>query len=114
MENDGENNVEVACETIEGSEVTRPDPSCKQPGINKHSNTEANIRKNRKKKETKSKPKSPTQNPNQPTVNANTSDGVMNASTVVLNQRDKARRQLLLQGTQLLKKLTSRKKMTPM
>ena len=84
VQNVGENNVELACETKEGSEVTRPDASSKQPDINKHSNTEANIRENRKKMEKKSKPKFPTQSPNQPTVNANTSDGVMNTSTCKL------------------------------
>ena len=47
VENCGENNVELACKTKEGSEVTRLDASSKQPDINKHSNTEANIRKNR-------------------------------------------------------------------
>ena len=48
VENDGEINVELAYETKEGSEVTQPDPSIKQPDINKHSNREANSGKNRK------------------------------------------------------------------
>ena len=34
VENDGENNVVLACETIEGSEVNQSDPSSKQPNIN--------------------------------------------------------------------------------
>ena len=100
VENDGENNVvlawetivgsevnqpkpsskQLACETMEGSEVNQSDPSSKQPNINKHS-TEANIGKNRKKKGKKSKSKSPTQNPSQPTEDENTSDGNMNASS---------------------------------
>ncbi|CAB4011362.1 Hypothetical predicted protein, partial [Paramuricea clavata] len=41
VENDGENNVELVCETIEGSEVTQPKPSSNQPANDKHLNTEA-------------------------------------------------------------------------
>ena len=100
VENDGENNVVLACETIEGNEVNQSDPSTKQPDINKHY-TEANIGKSRKKKGKKSKPKSPRQNPSKPTEDENTSDGIMNASSS--KSRDKARKQLLAQGTQLLK-----------
>ena len=100
VENDGEKNVVLACETIEGNEVNQSDPSSKQPDINKH-NTEANIGKSRKKKGKKSKPKSPRQNPSKPTEDENTSDGIMNASSS--KSRDKARKQLLAQGTQLLK-----------
>ena len=37
--------------------------------------------------EKKSNPKSPTQNPTQPTVNANASDGVMDAPTVSSNHK---------------------------
>ena len=77
MENNGENNVELACETINGSEVTQPGPSSKQPDINNHSNMEANIEKNRKKNRKKSKPKSQTRNPS----NTNTCDSTMNASS---------------------------------
>ena len=50
VENDGENNVELACETKEGNEVTQPNPSLKQPDINKHPSIEANTGKNRKSK----------------------------------------------------------------
>ena len=69
--------------TIEGSEVSQPDPSSKHQtsDINKHSNAEANIGKNRKKKSKKSKPKSPTQNSNQPTADANTAVDIMNTSS---------------------------------
>ena len=76
VENNGENNVELGRETIEGSEVIQPGPSSKQPDIN-HSNMEANIEKNCKKKRKKSKPKSQTQNPS----DANTCDSTTNASS---------------------------------
>ena len=48
VENDGENNVELVCETIEGSEVTQPKPSSNHPANDKHFNTEASTWKNRK------------------------------------------------------------------
>ncbi|CAB4045112.1 Hypothetical predicted protein, partial [Paramuricea clavata] len=54
VENDGENNVELVCETIEGSEVIQSKPSSNQPANDKHLNTEASTGKNRKKKGKKS------------------------------------------------------------
>ena len=77
VENDGENNAELVCQTIEGSGVPQPDPSANQPNIDKH-NTATNLRKNRKKKGKKSKP---SQNSSQRTADVNTSDGIMNTSS---------------------------------
>ncbi len=102
VENDGENNVELICETIEGSEVTQPN----QPANDKHPNTEASTGKNRKKKGKKSKSKAPAQNSSQQTADVDTS-GCMN--TYSSKSTGKARKQLLLQGTQLLKILLVRK-----
>ncbi len=74
VENDGENNLELICETIEGSEVTQPKPSPNQPANDKHPNTEANTGKNRKKKGKKSKrSKAPAQNSSQQTADVDTS-----------------------------------------
>ena len=71
VENDGENNAELVCETIEASGVTQPDPSANQPDVDKH-NTATNLRKNRKKGK-KSSTKS-----SQRTADVNTSDGIIN------------------------------------
>ena len=73
VENDGENNVELVCETIEESEVTQQKPSSNQPANDKHFNTEASTGKNRKKKGKKSKSKPPTQNSSQQTADVDTS-----------------------------------------
>ncbi|CAB4032593.1 Tetratricopeptide repeat 28 [Paramuricea clavata] len=81
VENDGENNVELVCETIEGSEVTQPKPSSNQPANDKHLNTEASTGKNRKKKGKKSKSKPPTQNSSQQTADVDTSGGIVNTSS---------------------------------
>ena len=77
VENDGEGNAELVCQTTEGSGVTQPDPSANQPDIDKH-NTATNLRKNRKKKGKKSKP---AQNSSQRTADVNTSDSIMNTSS---------------------------------
>ena len=105
VENDGENNAELVCETIEASGVTQPDPSANQPDVDKH-NTATNLRKNRKKGK-KSKPKPPAQNP------ANELRMwillMVLLTPVVLNQRDEAGKRLLLQGTRLLETLSVQK-----
>ena len=81
VENDGENNEELVCETIEGIEVTQPKPSSNQPANDKHFNTEASTEKNRKKKGKKSKSKPPTQNSSQHTADVDTSGGIVNTSS---------------------------------
>ncbi len=72
VKNDGENNVELVCETIEGSEVTQPKLSPNQPANDKHSNTEASTGKKGKKKGKKSKSKPPTQKSSQQTADVDT------------------------------------------
>ncbi len=47
VENDGENNVELICETIEGSEVTQPKPSPNQPASDEHPNPQHKIPANK-------------------------------------------------------------------
>ena len=106
VENDGENNVELICETIEGSEVTQPKPSPNQPANDKHPNTEASTGKNRKKRGKKSKSKPSAQNSSQQTADVDTSGGMNTSSSKSTGQGQK---QLLLQGTQLLKILLVRK-----
>ena len=103
VENNGKNNVELACETIEGSEVTQPGSSSKQPNINNHSNMEANIGKNRKKNGKKSKPKSQTQNAS----DANTCDSTTNASSS--KSTGQGKKTVVIAGDSIVKTLSVRK-----